>query len=751
MVGAQPAWYPLQRQVKPADDYRTEIPTAKISHPKPSRWEAIFRAFGLSIIYAKLHSHNEEQPKVAIWKSRRVALPKLLLHVIPVLGCSVLLWLNLSGYYLGTEITGIEGHNNAKLGAIQFAAKTHEITIMASLGMIVFSMVQNRIVSRPAAFGTVLSGLQFEKLSYLWSRELWEIISVEWSQPSGKLFIGTLLVAMFLAPTVGPSSAVLMVPRVDDLQAGGTDFWLNATREQLWPAEVSDSGVDPTCLVDEGKTTCPAAGWKGLGSAVFPAFEHLTPPGPYYSYIQFPGEVYLLGKYGFRSMFFNVRGYFDVTLASCPSAVVADSLALASMYWQHASECPSWRKHFNWWNRASWSVKGVQQPVTNVACIRMNLTDQLTAPHGVFAALGGGISFPVFDTYRWIGDISHYDPVNYTDPRLLSQVAERLTHSTHPELLWLPLNQTRFGNNSVGVIATFPPSEKFNTTNVISCEVDSRWLNANQKITREYKVDSTWTSKADFFYELIKNRARIPLLPRIQISPQWAKYVNPRLPLSNQTVFEQLLMASGLWNIQPEGESHILAPSDAALGDVVEAALAGMVNNGLANLSPMTSIQGTRPGDELCTDAWIDPLMPQGPSAFGKGGMFWNMDGIDTSNMTKFTMEVIVNGYAYSVKGATSIAAMVVMLVYCLMVIPHTIYVVRTGRSSSSWDSLPEIVALALQSRPTAALKNTGAGISTSAIFRAPVQVLGMERRLTLAFGDTQKGGTPVKENEAYE
>ena len=42
-------------------------------------------------------------------------------------------------------------------------------------------------------------------------------------------------VSIMLAATVGPSSAILLVPRLGYWPAGSTHIWLNATFQDMWP------------------------------------------------------------------------------------------------------------------------------------------------------------------------------------------------------------------------------------------------------------------------------------------------------------------------------------------------------------------------------------------------------------------------------------------------------------------------------------------------------------------------------------
>lgn len=81
------------------------------------------------------------------------------------------------------------------------------------------------------------------------------------------------------------------------------------------------------------------------------------------------------------------------------------------------------------------------------------------------------------------------------------------------------------------------------------------------------------------------------------------------------------------------------------------------------------------------------------------------------------------------------------------------------GISSTCWDSIAEVTALAMKSTPTAALRNTCAGITELHIFKLPVRVLvakdqeGEGEHLELVFGDVDRElvkDTTIKPNLAY-
>lgn len=119
----------------------------------------------------------------------------------------VLLALNFSWYYIGTDFSS-EG-----LAALQFAAKLHEMTMIASLTTAFLSYVRYGLTSKTGLpFGAAFAGLQVTQLSYLWSPEIWGLLasrSYGW-KPKLRMALAIFFVALLIA-TVGPASAAAMV------------------------------------------------------------------------------------------------------------------------------------------------------------------------------------------------------------------------------------------------------------------------------------------------------------------------------------------------------------------------------------------------------------------------------------------------------------------------------------------------------------------------------------------------------------
>lgn len=85
-------------------------------------------------------------------------------------------------------------------------------------------------------FGASFSGLQINQVSYLWSMDFWGSLNSDDIPIRRKLaMIAMITVSFILATAVGPSSAILLFPRLDFWPAGSTHVWVNAIFDDIWP------------------------------------------------------------------------------------------------------------------------------------------------------------------------------------------------------------------------------------------------------------------------------------------------------------------------------------------------------------------------------------------------------------------------------------------------------------------------------------------------------------------------------------
>ncbi|KAL0632694.1 hypothetical protein Q9L58_008415 [Maublancomyces gigas] len=168
--------------------------------------------------------------------------------VLSVSGTSVLLWLNFSEYFIGTEIGTSPQQSANYLGALQLVIKLHELTIVASI----FCITQQWIVRDLLGRGTLLGLLGAESAmsapSFIISDGF--LIALRYgfqgiftrprqgndSGPARGVFRLTIftLCGCILSALAGPASGVLMIPRFGWHSDSRRDF-IDSNLPAGWP------------------------------------------------------------------------------------------------------------------------------------------------------------------------------------------------------------------------------------------------------------------------------------------------------------------------------------------------------------------------------------------------------------------------------------------------------------------------------------------------------------------------------------
>lgn len=249
---------------------------------KPSWIEIFLRALGLSLFWnasTKLFRRPRvELPKQAMRKNRFMATLTTAIHVILLAAVAVLVWLNIQGYYIGGELAGPSGYDDLKFSGLQVAAKLHELTMQASISLTVVSFIRHELaLGQGIPFGAIVSSLQFASIAHLWSTEFAGTVKASFHHRSRSIrLVLLILVGSFLAVSVGPSSAIAMRPRSDEWPARGSKFYLNATREQIWPTFVDDSAIPRNCANVSLDMNCISNAWYTLSDGLIPYLPTLN-------------------------------------------------------------------------------------------------------------------------------------------------------------------------------------------------------------------------------------------------------------------------------------------------------------------------------------------------------------------------------------------------------------------------------------------------------------------------------------------
>ncbi len=258
-------------------------------------------------------------------------------HLLPVSAAILLVSLNFRSYYIGGELASPSSHDDVKLSGLQFAAKLHEITMQGSISVIVVGLVRQELVAGEGIpFGAIFGSLQISDISYIYSKEFVGTLRAKFAKRIVKVRLITLLViGTFLAVTAGPSSAIIMRPRLDNWPAGGTDFYLNATVGEIWPSIVDASTIPTSCHNITADTTCISRDWQSVLDQLLAYWPRLTDTAT------MPESLQINGPESTRLMYTRetqgLYGFFE-TIATIQMSNLADSLAEAGRLWTIAAK-----------------------------------------------------------------------------------------------------------------------------------------------------------------------------------------------------------------------------------------------------------------------------------------------------------------------------------------------------------------------------------------------------------------------------
>ena len=670
-----------------------------------------------------------ETRKVAIREDRWIAALTGSIHVLPASVDISIALLNSFGYYIGEELAGAQGQDDEKLAGLQLAAKLHELTIQASIAAMLLQYIRHEIaLGDGLPFGALFAGHLFKDVSFLWSSEFWGTANGTFTnrQRKWKLII-LLVVCTLLGLTAGPASANILKPRRGDWPAGGTDFWLDVSSADLWSKNFVGTEVPSSCLADMSDKSCPHGDWQTLAQGYFPYWSHLEKKG------YLPDAIRIPGFKSIRELYPQIRSgsqqYSQAfTVATTQYSIIADSIAETGRLWAWVvaaawiSKGQPWRF---WSHQEAIYTVAAHQPIVHTRCTKNNLTATNTSesPTTYYDLTDLG-------TFQRTGDF----PLKTFNANRAIKAEVTGFANTSILLDWTMTSQLSSGASALAAIVAIPQSEQTERA-IFFCTVDARLAPAKIQSTRNvYKVvtshlvpSSIWMpAGTDATYGGSNS------WPSMSIEPEWARYLNPQVAGSNSTVFGMLAAAAGLKDMGSFSGSDT--------GYLIESILATMIVNGLSRRHYKRGIIGELRGWDFDSEAptcgsWCKQMMPQHGS-MGSGGSVYTLDKATQQNATKLTMYAVSTGYAYSPRGFTTVLSIAVLLIYSLIVLIHWGYMIWAKESSNSWDSSSEIAALAFNSRRTDALRNTGAGVETSRIFKQKVRIVSVGEQVELSFDD---------------
>lgn len=653
---------------------------------------------------------NKEQPKVIHYQDQRSqAAVHSLVHLIPVSAGAVLIAFNLQQYYIGGELAGVISQDDQKLAALQFTAKLHELMLLASIGTIIWTYIRWALIygtenksATGIPFGVVFAGLGFNSISFLWSLELWGFIYQRWYGGRKKWQLLVLIViCCLLGASLGPSTAILMIPRLGDWPAGGTSFFVSASPQALYPTLVTSDSSPSHCILETGNASCPHGDWKVLNDYYFQMIPRLVN-----GWDTLPETSYVSSRFSMRTLMTFSRDIslykHPITLATVPFASIADGLSEVGRLWAVAAGNVLLSKRFRYRKDVRFVVPALQ-PWVGARCDMLDGI-QFTRNAGPF-----DINL-MNDSY-----------VAYTlTSKQMTDFNRTLSAKLPPSITWLGDNEVlRNWNKTLAAIVIL--SDVANPK-VLGCTFDSRLRPSNYILTRNQLKQVS--------YDLTAGDPFQPFGDPVMMDPLWARYTNPFIASLNSSAFAYFARTANIYPTQNQTE-------DTRLGPKVEIILAMMLVNGLGRVSYGISMAGVLRGDPESPSDWGPSFLPKGLQ--GPGGDAYVLDGYKGPR-TGFIMSAFVNGYAFSYKGATAKAALAVMTLYILLAVIHSVLMIWNGWYTPAWDRWTQLVVLGFKSEPPSTeLENTTAGVQTTAPFETEVRVVQRNNRVQMVFRDRKE------------
>ncbi len=732
------------------------------------------RSAGLRALnYIKQKQHEPEQAKAVLQKSFWIALSRCAVHLAPMTVFILLSYVNLKTTYIGPGLSVKDRYDGAYFALFQVAAKIQELLCLASMGTILLDVLRHDMLyGNGTPLGLVSAHIWFSQPSSLLSpdylatvfssvAEAWTFLvcgikrgprrerafSFNWSRVRLALLI---LILILLAVFTGPFTAVLLIPRDTTFPAGGTRYLLNASAEELWPSVVDTDEEYDACFWSNATQygVCPSGGYASLRDrrSFNVGYDGITnKPGRQADWSLLNVNSLVLDPQNIMPGVFSAGQTVEVdrtvaTYACQPSMYSATILQILLRDWDTAtwsdeavggpfSPIPEFKHAM-----APMASASITYPLSQIRCtVPQNLSRNAEEAEFRF------IQYPAAMPYGWS---------NSTTTRTANLTGLRLEPTNHLRLQWVPLPAQDFSPVSTGLIFELPWSQPSDSRLAVACTIVASWVQG--EVARAEGADYlAWHTVRDDipFYMGITmgTRATDPsaaIMQRgVQLSPQWLELLTPEAPdpfSTNDswrpTTLENIFALAGFETFMEDsrtrprylriGDSCTISVLDATLTDMelwaavvcyendmndfIEWKIASLISDGLSRRLSYRAFDTTP-----MYRSWITKPFPT-IEPYELHLMQPNTDAIVLStNPSLIVQRLVINvrGLCYRVSTSTEYIAMVVIGAYLLLSFVHVLWTLNGRVTSSSWDTVTELMLLAWNSPPSKTLAGTSAQV----------------------------------------
>lgn len=736
----------------PDHDYVCEVEESEESNrfvdslqfPRRRRLRPAWPALNGLAVYSAWRANkttDTEETKALFTRDKSIRITQCLVHIAALLSTAALITLNLRQVWY-SDVDDV-GHNS--LQGLQFAAKVYELIVEASLAAVMVSLTRKALCSQKGlTLGGLVAAYQFGHASSISSPTFWASLPSTRGQMSlHRIGLPILLiVTTLLATSAGPVAAIALVPslgywsqplrmereilssELKSMPRGA--FYVNATSSDLWPSSLNKSHLmfqDSQWITRDCTNTsvssvapqCPAAAYAGILSsleyavtsngkfAINQTVTNVLESSTGYLPVSSPFERYLTAvtasfssdDVGTNSELINN----ETTVWKVPHLEIAGDLQILSAAMESLDSAPVFR------------VENAAEPVVQIQCSSSTYdnTSRLEFPHDQL------------QTPPLYGDTNIYSGLSLSAnvSQIVDMVTLRERMSIGPSNLfgtnstyftWVDLRQQNPEATyvpSIGMAMFVPYCEPTGEpSSVITCSVDARWF--RDTLITGTEEELTTTVRNEFYIDIwaINKDAT---LPAIKIGLDWAEALNTAEDYAPMSKMESLLKlspncmnASGIvgidyWN-SDRGLPYFDTSYQMVLGAYMVDALSRVGVQGKLQLYP----------GPIAGELWTDvPAVPD----------------IPLEDLLRFPYTVSRYGYSYGIRSLTDRLALAVLFCHGLIALVALILLCFDSRLSNSWNSLGDLLVLALNSAPPDGLRNTGAGIARLDTWRSTTAV----------------------------
>ncbi|KAL8727297.1 MAG: hypothetical protein Q9181_005761 [Wetmoreana brouardii] len=640
--------------------------------------------------------------------------------------------------FIGIDFSSLIRSQTINLALLQTAAKLQELLIVASLATVTFQLLRHELIHGDGLpLGLLAAGFDFTKLSYFWSPEFAGTLRSIYSRPR-KLRRSALVLFLVtvgaLAALAGPSCAVLLIPQAQDWPAGGTTFYLNATRDQIWPAKLSAENVEleDTCPSEDamGYGVCPSGGYHSIW-----AHYTRTTPQTYKNAVptyarELSGNNYYWSSDSsppvrVRTISLGIYDSYEITLIQ-PHLGVAIILDQLMRDWWQALRSKRGLTDKNVEDRAA--VARVLSAMTSVKC---------SAAQNI-SGFDQAILFPGTHDFKM--------------PRKQNLSRQHFN-----------MNRLHMFNYlGTGAVFQSPWTADNKSRVVVGCTVQAQWVPA-QIHTDAYSFWQGWYPKNITWAEahpsagrsLFNGSSTSSDLEAIAVDEGWLAMLTPPIgaggpgyqewrPTTIEGILGNSHLTDGLFNSDSHSPAEIWDDEAHSRTGLLMSIIGSVLNDGLARAGVENAFarDGDGPPSDWTLVAFEKADDFEDALLHGREAFRWPRTVADNES-TEIGVEFSISELSYQLTLVQKLA-MVVLFLHAFIALLQTMWMSWKRESSSCWDSIVEILVLAQNSRPTPALQNTAAGIKHSRTFAKQMAI-----RLTNMYGDRQDHLELIYEEDA--